>query len=82
MMEASKSKGILEAIAKLPQHMLTLNELLGELAPICPPFIGSDGNFVELSENRLDDYRPVEMHDASHVLREYTRNLLTGCRGI
>lgn len=82
MMEASKSKGILEAIAKLPQHMLTLNELLGELAPICPPFIDSEGNFVELSENRFDGYRPVEMHDASHVLREYTRNLLTGCRGI
>lgn len=82
MREMCNSKGILETIAKLPQQTLTLSELLGELAPICPPFIDSDGNFVELSDGRLDRYNPVEMHDASHVLHDYTRNLLSGSRGV
>jgi len=80
--ETAMSRRILETHAKLPQYSLTLQSLVGELRTVCPPFLDADANFVELNTGRIDEYEPEMMHEAAHALRGYTRNLLSGCRGI
>jgi hypothetical protein len=80
--ESAMSKHILEAHCELPQYVTTLTSLMSDLRVVCPPFMDADANFVELNEGRLDEFRPGLMHDASHALHDYTRNLLTGCRGV
>lgn len=80
--ETAMSRQILEGHAKLPHYTLTLQSLVGELRTVCPPFLDADANFVELNTGRIDEYEPEVMHDAAHALRAYTRNLLSGCRGI
>lgn len=80
--ETAMSGHILETHCKLPQYVTTLTSLMSDLRTICPPFMDADANFVELNSGRIDEYQPVTMHDASHALHDYTRNLLTGCRGV
>lgn len=80
--ETAMSRHIIETHLQLPQNVITLASLMSDLRMLCPPFMDADANFVELREGRLDEYQPVMMHDASHALHDYTRNLLTGCRGI
>lgn len=80
--EMKSSKAIIDLVASLPQYTITLNDVFGGLSKIAPPFMDSEANFVELSAGRLDGYKTVEMHDASHTLHEFTRNLLSGARGI
>ena len=80
--ETAMSRPVLEVHAKLPQYSLTLQSLVGELRTVCPPFLDADANFVELNTGRIDEYEPEMMHEAAHALRGYTRNLLSGCRGI
>ena len=79
--EASKANVILKTVSSLPQHTLTLHTILGELREICPPFLDSLGNALELSRGRILEYQPDAIHDASDKLRSYTNNLLVGCRG-
>jgi hypothetical protein len=76
------SSHILETHANFPQYNLTLQSLFGELRTVCPPFLDADANFLELNAGRIDEYDPETMHEAAHELRAYTRNLLSGCRGI
>lgn len=80
--ESAMSRHILEAHSEFPLYRLTLQSLIKDLRAICPPFLDSEANFVELNEGRIDEYQPEIMHDAAHALRGYTRNLLTGCRGV
>jgi hypothetical protein len=80
--ESAMSRHILETHCKLPQYVTTLTSLLSDLRMVCPPFLDAGVNFVELNEGRLDEYQPGLMHDASDALKDYTRNLLIGCRGV
>lgn len=80
--ESTMSSHIMKTYMTLPQNILSLSTLLTTWRKICPPFIDSEANFIELNEGRLDEYRPGELHDASHALNDYTRNLMSGCRGI
>jgi hypothetical protein len=80
--ETAMSRKILETLSETPQHTITLQTLMSDFRTVCPPFLDADANFVELNEGRLEEYRPEALHDAAHELRAYTRNLLTGCRGI
>jgi hypothetical protein len=80
--ESALGSQILETHSRLPLYGLTFEALLTSFRAICPPFMLSDLNFYELSKGRIDEYRPEMMHDAAHDLRGYTRNILTGCRGV
>jgi len=80
--ESAMSGHIIEAHSEFPLYRLTLQSMLEKLRAVCPPFLDSEANFVQLNEGRIDEYQPEMMHDAAHSLRAYTRNLLTGCRGI
>ncbi len=80
--ESAMSGHILETHSRLPLYRLTLQSLLSDFRAVCPPFLDSETNFVELNEGRIDEYQPEIMHGAAHALREYTRNLLNGCRGV
>lgn len=80
--ESAMGANILDVIAKEPLSVLRLSTLLTDLRAVCPPFLDSEANFVELNVGRLYEYRPERMHDAAHALRNYTRNLLTGSRGV
>jgi hypothetical protein len=80
--ESAMSRHILEAHSQFPLYCLTLQSLITSLRTICPPFLDSGANFVEINEGRIDEYQPEMMHEAAHALRGYTRNLFTGCRGV
>ena len=80
--ESAMSKNILELCSGLPHCTLNLEVLISDFRAICPPFMDADANFVELNQGRLNEYQPEAMHEAAHGLRGYTRNLLSGCRGI
>jgi hypothetical protein len=80
--ETSMSGTVYERFRGLPRSTLTLEALISDFRTICPPFMDADATFIELNKGRLDEYQPEMMHDASHALHDYTRNLLTGCRGI
>lgn len=80
--ESAMSRHILEAHSEFPLYRLTLQSLITKLRTVCPPFLDSEANFVEFNEGRIDEYQPEMMHGAAHALRGYTRNLLTGCRGV
>ncbi|WP_412553197.1 hypothetical protein [Shimia sp. MIT1388] len=80
--ETAMSQRIVEAHSNYPQYVLSLQSLITDLRNVAPPFLDSAGEFIELHEGRIGEYDPEAMHDAAHELREYTRNLLTGSRGI
>ena len=80
--ESAMSAHILKTHSQFPLYCLTLQSLITSLRTMCPPFLDSEANFIELNAGRIHEYQPDMMHDAAHALRGYTRNLLTGCRGV
>lgn len=80
--ESINSARIIEEYSQLPLYCLTLQSLIENLRTVCPPFIDSEMRFIEIDTGRIDVYQPEIMHDASHALREYTQNLIAGCRGV
>lgn len=81
MREAMMGPEICKALASQEYHLVTLDAVIRDLRAIAPPFMDSEGNFIELNNGRLDEFQPETMHDAAHLLRSYTGNLLTRCRG-
>ncbi|MEH6629604.1 MAG: hypothetical protein V7776_02180 [Halopseudomonas aestusnigri] len=50
---------------------------------LCPPFLDSEGEFIELQDGGAVVGQDLsKVHDVSIELLEYTRNFLTGCRGL
>jgi hypothetical protein len=79
--ESLASSFICEEFAGSKDHTLSFATLCSKMKFVCPPFMHSEGEFIELNPGRLAEYRPEEMHDAAQDLRETTYNLLSGCRG-
>ncbi|WP_143242768.1 hypothetical protein [Agrobacterium tumefaciens] len=82
MREAMMGGEICKRLASQECQLVTLENVIGDFRAIAPPFMDSEGDFIELNSGRIDEFQPEMMHDAAHLLRSYTRNLLTGCRGL
>lgn len=80
--ETMASRHIVREHTKLSSYTLDFETLFTSLRKIAPPFVDSEGSFQEFSLGRTEEYKPKMMHDSAHKLRSYTRNLLTGCRGL
>ncbi|GAB3441380.1 hypothetical protein GCM10027396_08510 [Insolitispirillum peregrinum] len=80
--EGKFGKNICDILSALPSYSLTIEAIFNEFKEICPPIMDSEGEFIQFSKGRIDTYCPENMHDAAHELNEFTRNLLSGCRGI
>jgi hypothetical protein len=80
--ESGKGTEIMQVFRTLPYYSLSHDTLFEKLRTVCPPILDASGEFFELNKGRIDEYNPEDMHDAAHKLREYTRNLLNGARGV
>jgi hypothetical protein len=75
------SNDIFDKIIKNPDYTLSLDFLI-QNNDLCPPFVDSNADVIELSLGSAGANKFNEMYENSFSLSEYTQNLLSGCRGI
>ncbi|MFC0808337.1 hypothetical protein ACFHWW_23160 [Ensifer sp. P24N7] len=80
--ESEAGGAICAEYARQVERVVTLDMLSGPFRDIAPPFIDGTGEFFELRDGRIEQFQADERHEAAHALRDYTNNLLAGCRGL